>query len=133
MAKERIYIVKKGDTLWGISKKYLKNENNWGKLLESNPHLKAPDRYFPEKNNLVIIQPGEKLKLPNFITHTVKKGDTLWDISKHYYDKGNMWKEILTANPWLIDKGRYDQSTDNVLILPNEELVIKLGDINFVE
>ncbi len=32
-------------------------------------------------------------------TYTVKKGDTLWALSKKYYGDGRQWRKILDANP----------------------------------
>lgn len=37
-------------------------------------------------------------------TYTVKKGDTLWGISKKYLGKGSRWKEIYKLNKSIIEK-----------------------------
>jgi LysM repeat protein len=37
-------------------------------------------------------------------THTVKKGDTLWAISKKYYGKGSLYTKIYKANKSIIEK-----------------------------
>lgn len=37
-------------------------------------------------------------------TYTIKKGDTLWGISKKYYKKGSQWKKIYNANKSVIEK-----------------------------
>ncbi len=70
---ETIYIVKKGDTLSGIAKKY---NTTYQKLAEYNG-IKNPNK----------INVGQKIKIPGSrekITYVVKSGDTLSAIAKKY-------------------------------------------------
>ena len=63
-------IVKKGDTLYSLSRKY-----------------EVPLRSIIEENNLsapYILSVGQNLRLPVRKTHTVAKGETLYAISKKY-------------------------------------------------
>ena len=48
------YIVKKGDTLWGISRDLLQDPLLWPRLWEKNPAVKDPN----------LIYPGDRLTLP---------------------------------------------------------------------
>jgi LysM repeat protein len=48
------YVVKKGDTLWGISKDLLQDPLLWPRLWEKNPAVKDPN----------LIYPGDRLILP---------------------------------------------------------------------
>ena len=88
-SEETIYIVKKGDTLSGIAKKY-------------NITYQELARY----NNITnpnLIYPNQKIKIPsktsnNIITYIVKKGDTLWGIALKYLGSGNRYKEIADYN-----------------------------------
>ena len=48
------YVVKKGDTLWGISKDLLQDPLLWPRLWEENPAVKDPN----------LIYPGDRLTLP---------------------------------------------------------------------
>ena len=75
------YTVKKGDTLYGIAKRF---DTNTQTIINLN-NLKS--------NNLSIGQvlaipenytDGEKLELPNYINYTVLKNDTLYTIAKKY-------------------------------------------------
>ncbi|MDY6914207.1 MAG: LysM domain-containing protein [Planctomycetota bacterium] len=36
-----------------------------------------------------------------FTSYTIKKGDTLWSISKHFLGNGKRWREIVAVNPDL--------------------------------
>lgn len=41
------YVVKKGDTLWDLSGKFLRNPWEWKKLWRNNPHIQNPDLIYP--------------------------------------------------------------------------------------
>ena len=76
-----IYIVKKGDTLYKIALRYNTTVNKIMDLnglkstnLSIGQALRIPEMYTKE----------EDLYLPSFINYTVKKGDTLYSISKIY-------------------------------------------------
>ncbi len=76
-----MYTVKNGDTLYGISRKYnttvekikdlnyLKDNN-----LKPGMVIRIPEFYTKE----------EEMYMPNYINYTVKKGDTLYSISKNF-------------------------------------------------
>lgn len=51
---ESTYVVKKGDTLWGIAKDVLQDPSLWRRILELNPFITDPNRIFP----------GDTLALP---------------------------------------------------------------------
>ncbi len=44
---EGVYTIKKGDTLWDISSKFLKDPFLWPKLWERNPYITNPHRIYP--------------------------------------------------------------------------------------
>lgn len=43
----QVYVVKKGDTLWDISKRFLNNPVRWPEIWASNKHVKNPHWIFP--------------------------------------------------------------------------------------
>lgn len=93
----KIHIVKKGDTLFDLSKKY---NVPLEKLVESNPQLANPDE----------LSLGDKVKIPAIAVpvggegqvhkHVVKQGDTLWKLSKAW---GLPLDALVSANSQLAD------------------------------
>jgi LysM repeat protein len=51
------YTIMKGDTLWDISSKELKDSFLWPKVWKENPEIKNPDRIYP----------GQKIKIPLYL------------------------------------------------------------------
>ena len=57
------------------------------------------------------IQPGSaseeretsKIKQETAFYYTVKKGDTLWDISKHFFDSPRLWPELWSKNSQILN------------------------------
>ncbi|BCG60487.1 LysM peptidoglycan-binding domain-containing protein [Paenibacillus sp. URB8-2] len=92
----KIHMVKQGDTLYELSKKY---GVPLDKLIEANPQIANPE----------VLAIGDKVKIPSvpvpvpdggelFHKHTVMQGDTLWKLSKAW---GIQLKDIIQANPQL--------------------------------
>ena len=112
---ENVYVVQKKDTLWGIAKQYnitvdeLKKENNL------------------TSNSLTI---GQILKIPQKEKVTdnyyiVKKGDTLYGISKKFNISINRLKELNNLKTNLLAIGQ------NLLVVDNvnpEEYIVEKGD-----
>lgn len=86
------YIVKSGDTLWGIAERYLGNGSKYSELKSLNGL--ASD----------TIYPGQTIKIPtesqfkSYTTYTIQKGDTLWSIARRFLGDGTRYKEIVNLN-----------------------------------
>lgn len=119
------HTVASGETLWTIAEKYYESGYNWVDIatastlvnpdvIEAGQQLTIPDvpKRLPEGQ---ISAAAFEVKKPPEGKYTVKRGDTLWDISLSIYGTGFRWVEIAKANklanPDLIHAG-------NVFILP---------------
>ena len=108
------YLVKKGDSLWSISKKYnisvdeLKQYNNLKtNTLSINQILKIPSAESNSKDQ---------------ITYTVAKGDSLWSVSQKFNTTVNDLKYINGLSSNILSIGQ-------ILIIPNKKTyTVKKGD-----
>ena len=85
------HTVVSGDTLSKIALANYGNMHLYDVIFEANkPMLDHPDKIYP----------GQVLRIPRVgsYTHTVKSGETLGTIAKHYYGKAGRYTEIFEAN-----------------------------------
>ncbi|SDD23113.1 LysM repeat-containing protein, partial [Paenibacillus sp. UNCCL117] len=112
----KIHIVKKGDSLYGLSQKY---EVELDKLIALNPQIANPD----------VLDIGMKVKIPNdpkpvappsdyLYKHSVVQGDTLWKL-------GKAWSvplaDMVAANPQL--KNPNVLMTGDVVYIPKQKSI----------
>jgi len=117
----KIHTVAKGETLWSIAQSELGSGFEWQRIQLTNEI--ADPSSIEEGQELVIpdtesipqgTTPAEgEMETPD--THTVVKGESLWEIAEEVYGDGFRWVEIARANnlanPSLIHAG-------NVLTIP---------------
>ena len=96
--EEVVYMVKAGDTLYGIARRY----NTTVDLIKSLNNLTS--------NTLSV---GQKLKIPNssnindnYVSYTVIKGDSLYSIAKKYNTTVNAIKEYNNLSSNLLSIGQ---------------------------
>jgi 3D (Asp-Asp-Asp) domain-containing protein/LysM repeat protein len=83
--------VKKGDTLWGLSKEHgtsVENLLRWNNL------------------NSDLIFPNQELRVSSTETYTVESGDTLWGIAKYYGVSVNDLKDTNSLTSDIIHPGQ---------------------------
>ncbi|RMF94221.1 MAG: LysM peptidoglycan-binding domain-containing protein, partial [Candidatus Schekmanbacteria bacterium] len=89
-----IYKVKKGDSLWSISKKYgvsIENIKRWNNLKYSNRlmpgdelRINLAESDSSESSSTKVRIAKNENESTGYIIHKVKKGETLWVIAKRY-------------------------------------------------
>lgn len=109
------YIVKPGDTLWGIAKVALGNPTLWPALYQANRQvIRRPNLIHPGQT---LVIPRQATSLPPLRgTHTVVPGDTLWDIAEAVYGNPLRWTDVYDANRGLLKRPN--------LIHPGQTLVL---------
>lgn len=85
-----IYIVKSGDTLYSIAKKYNMSVDNLKKinnLSNNNLSIGQPIKVLIQEGNAIPIGSscyGEGYNEPSYVTYVVRSGDSLYVIAKRY-------------------------------------------------
>lgn len=87
---ENYYIVKSGDTLYGIARKYNMSVDELKRL----NNLTSNALTFNQR--LLIKKPSSEIEMPssNYNTYTVVKGDSLWSISRKFNTSVDNLKDI---------------------------------------
>ncbi len=92
-SKDGTVTVRKGDTLYSLSKKH-----------------QVPLRALMDENNIkppYTIAVGQRLRLPGTRTHTVQKGETLYSISRRYgMNVSTLSKQNNLAAPYTLAVGQ---------------------------
>lgn len=68
-----------------------------------------------EDNTSILEQPEEQRVISSYIRHTIKQGDTLFSISRKYYQNTSRWYDIANVND-LIDP--IVLTVGDILIIP---------------
>ncbi len=61
------------------------------------------------------------------LTHTVQKGDTLWDICEHYYGNPNLWPKLWQMNPFITNPHLLEPG--DVITLFEQELIKEVREV----
>lgn len=121
-----VYTVQRGDTLWSISKKLNTSVNEIKKLNNLS-------------NNLLYI--GQSLRVPEYqkaeetnISYVVKKGDSLWSISKQYDVPVSEIKRYNNLTSDNLSVGMIIKiPSATTIVTPSEEEIISEGTIYTVK
>ena len=92
-----VYMVKPGDTLWGISQQYLGSGRKFYEIQSLN-RLKDD-----------VIHPGQNLLIPQnpasgWFLYNVESGDTLWNLAKSFLGSWTKYNIIMSLNNLQNDK-----------------------------
>jgi LysM repeat protein len=132
------YIIKKGDTLWDISKGELEDPFLWPKIWKENPEIKNPD----------LIYPDQKIKIPLYLikevapkpvketvpeikpkTKEVKKEEPVVKI-KPVERKYLVDKDTLISSGYIAESIK---SKGEVIGAPNERTIFGKGDYAYIK
>lgn len=123
------YVVKKGDNLYSIAKIYGLNVNDLKKYNNLPNDLLSIGQIIRIPSTTSIILPSEDEIINEENTYIVKKGDTLWSISKEFNvdindikNKNNLVSDILNVGSVIIIPTGKEASNDIIVY------TVKKGD-----
>lgn len=98
VSEERFYMVKKGDTLYSIARRFYGDGKMWSVIWKANRGVvKEPSR-LAAGVRLRLPDHAEEKEDPEYETYIVQKGDTLSKISRLHYGTSKFVDLILEAN-----------------------------------
>lgn len=119
------YTVKKGDTLWGISRRFLKTPAYWPEIWDKNQTVKNPHRIFPGDVLYIHYRKGSVPSKGQLVpTVRVERHGSGLPIST--LEPFLMWplvvdKDALSSAPYIV------ASRDNKLLIENDSSVYAKG------
>jgi nucleoid-associated protein YgaU len=117
---EEMIVVRAGDSLWSLSRRYSGVGAQWRGWLAANPGI-AEKRLRP---GMRLVRPGVAATVGVAIplrnvhagnTITVRSGDSFWKIAAERYGAGQLWPCIARANPEWRDVAK---------IYPGQSLIV---------
>ena len=112
-----IYTVKKGDSLYAIAKKY---ETTVQKIIDLN-YLKSPNLSIGQQLRVPENYSTKEVEMPNYVTYTVKKGDSLYSIAKKY----NVSVDQLLKDNALTNNNLSIGQTINIRVPKESDVIIE--------
>lgn len=129
------YLVKEGDTLWGVADYFLNDPWEWKTLWESNPQIKNPDLIYP--NDLIHLKEKDGKVFFEVEKSVVKKA---FNLNKNIVVEKSLNKSLPVVNmkkivdfseKYVIMDGELDSNT--IVKLKNHSLISYKGDITYVD
>ncbi len=138
LAEDTVHIVKKGDTLWDITKQYVENPWKWPIIWSNNQDITNPHRIFPG-DQVIISRTGDKTTITIIpdgkepATYTPAEVAVVKDKSiliSPQFSTYMFSPNILTGSGSVIQKddlGRLASKNEAVIIKSNKGLALNHG------
>ncbi len=136
MQEYKDYTIEKGDTLWDISNKELKDSFLWPKVWKENPEIKNPDRIYPKQKiriPLFLLQkeiPETKPETKLEIKPEVKKEETIEKIIEPVKKEYLVNKRLLITSGYIADSVR---SIGKIIDSPTGRTLLGKDDYAFIK
>ncbi|MEE9352758.1 MAG: LysM peptidoglycan-binding domain-containing protein [Thiotrichaceae bacterium] len=102
------YVVKKGDTLWGISRKFLKDPSYWPEIWDKNQKVRNPHRIYPgdilfiHQGNGSMVSGGSNKLVPTIRVTRKGVGEPISTLAPFLSWPRVANKDDLTSAPYII-------------------------------
>jgi nucleoid-associated protein YgaU len=97
-------LVRPGDSLWRMARRYLGDGARWQELLSLNPFLAThPDSLAAGSTVIVPAAVVSRAVRGSPLTITVQHGDSLWSVARVHLGRGSDWPRLAHANPQISD------------------------------
>lgn len=97
-------VVRPGDSLWRMARRYLGDGARWQELLSLNPGLAThPDSLAAGSTVIVPAAVVSRTVRGSRLTITVHQGDSLWSLARVHLGRGSDWPRLAHANPQISD------------------------------
>jgi hypothetical protein len=128
---EQIYTIKKGDTLWGVSEKFIKDPYYWPNLWANNPFITNPHFIYPGQK--VAIRDGRLVLLPGQVeasaTQPVEMDSVPIEPVEEISVKGMAGTEGFVTLDAIQSAGTLvDATDDRILLSYQDQIFVKIQD-----
>ncbi|MBX3184428.1 MAG: LysM peptidoglycan-binding domain-containing protein [Polyangiaceae bacterium] len=101
MGVPEVHVVRRGDTLWGLSSEYYRNPHHWPRLWSYNPQIQNPHWIYPGDQIRMRLGGGGPTAVSGFIDRrTSVPANTIFLRDQGYIDdpKRDVWGELVGAS-----------------------------------
>lgn len=133
----RIYVIKKGDTLWGISQRFIQDPYYWPSLWANNPMVKNPHFIYPGQK--LHIYDGRIELVPAYTVE--EKGEPVAEPEVEVFEEPEVAEEPVVfpvpeggegfvATSEMDDAGILIDTVDNrIMIATAEKVFVEMSDL----
>jgi hypothetical protein len=134
MQEYKDYTIIRGDTLWDISQKELKDPFLWPKIWKENPDIANPDRIYPQqkiKIPLYILQ--KEVSIPEVPETKIKREEPKKEMAKKIEPPKKEYlvnRDLLIASGYIADSVH---SVGKIVDSPSGRTILGKGDYAYIK